>query len=353
MSRIEPANNRVKEYRLWRGWSQGRLSEKAAISRAAVSAIEIGRLVPSVASALSLAEAFGCSVESLFGLDRQARDVETWAWPPTSEPCRFWRAIVNGRRLRFPVESTVAGTLPHDGVWARGKARIVREVHKPETTLVMASCDPLAGLLAMEYERACGFRLLPLYRSSSAALELLRRGAVHIAGIHLGSSDDRMANTRAAKDVLGDGFSLWRFATWEEGLAMRPTVTKSSVNAVVRAGLRWMGREPGAAARQCQDEILGQGPSPRRLARDHRGVAEAIRCGHADVGVCLRLVSEQAGLRFIPVRQETYELCFLDDLATDLRLKKLIELVCSPQLRALFSPFPGYKLSRVIECRAI
>jgi molybdate-binding protein/DNA-binding XRE family transcriptional regulator len=345
--------NRVKEYRLRRGWSQGRLSEKAAISRAAVSAIEIGRLVPSVRIALSLAEAFECSVESLFGLDRQLTDEEAWAWPPTSEPCRFWRASVNGRRLRFPVETTVAGTLPHDGVWTRGKGQIVRNVHEPEATLVMASCDPLAGLLAMEYERTCGLRLLPLYRSSSAALELLRRGSVHIAGIHLGSSDDRMANTRAARDVLGGGFSLWRFATWEEGLAMRPTVPKSSVNAVVRAGLRWMGREPGAAARQCQDEILGKAPSPRRLARDHRGVADAIRTGQADVGVCLRLVSEQAGLRFIPVRQEAFELCFPAPFATDVRLKKLIELVRSPQLQALFSPFPGYKLSRVVEYRAI
>jgi molybdate-binding protein len=162
-----------------------------------------------------------------------------------------------------------------------------------------------------------------------------------------------MANRRAAREVLGGGFSLWRFATWEEGLAMRPTVWKSSVNAVVRAGLRWMGREPGAGARQCQDEILGEEPSPRRLARDHRGVAEAIRSGQADVGVCLRLVSEQAGLRFIPVRQEAFELCFLDDLAHDLRLKKLIGLVRSPQLQALFSPFPGYKLSRVVEYRAI
>jgi molybdate-binding protein/DNA-binding XRE family transcriptional regulator len=353
MSRHEPPNNRVKEYRRRRGWSQGRLAEKAAISRAAVSAIEIGRLVPSVASALSLANAFECSVESLFGLDRQPSDVEAWAWSPTSDSCRFWRASVGGRCLRFPVENTVAGTLAHDGVWVRGKERSVRPVHAPQTTLVMASCDPLAGLVAMEYERACGFRLLPLYRSSSAALELLRRGVVHIAGIHLGSSDDRMANTRAARNALGGGFSLWPFAMWEEGLAVSLTVSKSSVSDVVRAGLRWMGREPGAGARQCQDEILGEGRSPRRLARDHRGVAEAIRSGQADVGVCLRLVSEQAGLRFIPVRQEAFELCFPDALAGDIRLKKLIELVHSPQVRALFSPFPGYKLSRSIEPRSI
>jgi molybdate-binding protein/DNA-binding XRE family transcriptional regulator len=353
MSRPEPVTNRVKEYRRLRGWSQGRLSEKAAISRAAVSAIEIGRLVPSVTSALSLAGVFGCSVESLFGLDRQPADAEAWAWPLTGDPCHFWLASVNGRRLRFPVENTVAGMLPHDAVWRRGKVQIDRNVHTPEATLVMASCDPLAGLLALEYERACGLRLLPLYRSSSAALELLRQGAVHIAGIHLGSTDNHMANPRAAKDVLGGGFSLWRFATWDQGLAMRPTLPTSSVNAVVRAGLRWMGREAGAGARQCQDEILAKRPTPRRLARDHRGVAEAIRSGQADVGVCLRLVSEQAGLRFIPVRQEAFDLCFPAALADDHRLKKLIELVRSPQLRALFSSFPGYKLSRTVEYRAI
>jgi molybdate-binding protein len=205
--------------------------------------------------------------------------------------------------------------LPQDGVVHRGKSRLASEIN-PARTLVMARCDPAAGLIASEYERVTGFRLLPLHRSSREALQLVRRGLVHVAGIHLTTAKNDSGNASAARTVLGEGFSLLRFATWDEGLAIRPSTARSSVSAIVRANLRWVGREPGAGARQCQDEILGN-RQPKRRAKDHRGVAEAIRCGWADVGVCLRLVSEQAGLRFVRVRNEAYDLCYPGSLLAD------------------------------------
>jgi putative molybdopterin biosynthesis protein len=92
---------------------------------------------------------------------------------------------------------------------------------------------------------------------------------------------------------------------------------------------------------------------PRRFAKDHRGVAEAIRCGWADVGVCLRLVSEQAGLRFIHIRNEAYDLCFPTSLESDIRLKKLIEVLRSRTFRRLFESLLGYELSETIEASEI
>jgi molybdate-binding protein/DNA-binding XRE family transcriptional regulator len=340
--------NRVQMLRRQHGWSQEELSQRAGISRAAVSAIEIHRLVPSVAAALALAAAFGCRVEDVFGVDSVQPVEETWAWMPTGAPARFWRANVGGRIVRFPAEDTVAGMLPHDGVADRGATHSLRDVH-PETTLVLASCDPAAGLLASEYERATGFRMLPLHRSSREALDLLHQGLIHVAGIHLATADSEMGNVRAAREMLGDGFSLLRFATWDEGLAVAPSATHSSVDSVVHDRFRWIGREAGTGARQCQDEVLGIRPKPRRLAKDHRGVAEAIRSGWADVGVCLRLVSEQAGLKFIHVRNEAYDLCFPASLLSDIRMKKLIEVLRSTPVRRLFESLPGYELSHNVE----
>jgi molybdate-binding protein/DNA-binding XRE family transcriptional regulator len=344
--------NRVKSFRQQRGWSQEELAQRSAISRAAVSAIEIHRLVPSVAAALALAKAFACKVEELFDADFGRTIDEPWAWLPTCDPCRFWRASIGSQTVRIPCEATVAGMLPHDGVLNRGETQIFRDMI-PEKTLVLASCDPAASLLASEYDRATGFRLIPLLRSSRDALNLLRQGLVHVAGIHLATTKNESGNARAAKAVLGNGFSLLRFAIWDEGIAVQPSVSKSSVNAVVRSNLTWIGREPGAGARQCQDEILGNRREPRRTAKDHRGVAEAIRCGWADVGVCLRLVSEQAGLRFVHVRKEAYDLCFSGSLEFDIRLKKLIEVLRSTPIRRLFESLPGYELAHAIETRGM
>jgi len=347
MSSDRPLPNRVKTFRQQRGWSQDQLAARAGISRAAVSAIEIQRLVPSVASALALAAALDCKVEELFVVQRGHPEERAWAWPPPSDPCRFWRARVGGRVLHYPTERTVAGVLPHDGLFRAGSWQLTRETD-PERTLVMASCDPAAGLLAREYERTTGFRLIPLERSSREALDLLHRGLVDVAGIHLATSTSDRGNARAARAVLGDGYAHVRFATWEEGLALRATTPASSVTALLRSKARWVGREIGTGARACQDEVLGQRRAPRRIAKDHRGVAEAIRCDWADVGVCLCLVAEEARLKFLKVREEAFDLCVPAALEGDPRVSKFIAVIRSPAFQALF-PLPGYQLSRAVE----
>jgi molybdate-binding protein/DNA-binding XRE family transcriptional regulator len=352
MVKERPLPNRVRQFRQQRGWSQAEVSRKSNVSRAAVSAIEMRRLVPSVATAIALAKTLGCTVEDLFGITGDRIEEEAWAWSPASEPCRFWRAAVGERILRFPTEMSAAGILPHDGVFHLGESRLISE-NRPEKTLVLATCDPAANLLACEYERVTGFRMLPLYRNSQEALSLLQQGLVHVAGIHLAATKNEAANARAAKAALGEGFSLIRFANWEDGLAVQPSMQTSSVNGLVRSKLRWIGREPGSGARQCQDDVLGHRRPPHRVARDHRGIAEAIRCGWADVGICLRLVSVEAGLRFVRVRKEAYDLCFSESLQPDIRLKRLLEVVRSSSLRGLFESLPGYEFSANMEIRPI
>src|SRR3569623_139004 len=104
MSRVHAnLKNRLKAFRQAQGWSQGELASRAGVSRTEVSAIEVERLVPSVAAALSLAAALGCRVEDLFGLSEMASPAPAWAWPPVSEPSRFWQAEVRGRVLCYPV----------------------------------------------------------------------------------------------------------------------------------------------------------------------------------------------------------------------------------------------------------
>src|SRR5262245_56917870 len=161
MAKPQQVPNRVRAYRQGRGWTQAELAGRAAVSRAAVSAIEVCRLLPSVAAALSLAGAFGCTVEDLFGPDTPGRGEPEWAWPPTGTPCRYWRATVRGRLLHFPAEAVPAGVIAHDGVY-RGGSFLPGGDADPNATLVLACCDPAVSLLAAAYAAATGFRLRPL-----------------------------------------------------------------------------------------------------------------------------------------------------------------------------------------------
>ncbi len=340
----------VRQERMRRGWSQDELARRAGLSRAGVSAIEIERLVPSAAAALALAAALERRVEDLFQLRPAAPTQRVWAWPPGRDPARFWTVADEGVERLYPAESTALGMIPHDGV-LRGNVRGIGSDPEPlgtatgsaPPTLVLATCDPAVGLLARALAESAGIRLLPLLRSSRAALDLLGRGLVHAAGVHLSRSTELEGHCRVVLAALGSGYSLLRVARWEEGIALAPARKIGSLRAALHANLSWVGREDGSGARQCLDEVLeGRKPMPRRLASDHRGVAEAIRNGWADAGICLRLVSEEAGLPFFPVREESYDLCFPTRLAGDPRLQALTAAVRSTSYRQALGELPGY-----------
>src|SRR5438067_1761660 len=77
-------------------------------------------------------------------------------------------------------------------------------------------------------------------------------------------------------------------------------------------------------------------------ASAHRGVAEAVGNGWAEAGVCLRLVSEEAGLDFLRVREEAYDLCFPERSGEDPRIRALLDVVRSPSYRKALGQLPGY-----------
>jgi molybdate-binding protein/DNA-binding XRE family transcriptional regulator len=335
----KPLRNHIKRFREERGWSQLELAERAGLSRAGVSAIEMGKLVPSTAAALTLAKIFRCRVEDIFQLEI-AKEWR-WAWPPPNDPCRYWRAEIGGKLFLFPLETSSLGVLPHDGVYRDGKM-IDNVIIDPARTLVVSSCDPAIGILVAVFSKTTNFRMLVLPRSSRQSLQLLRDGLVHVAGLHLAESRTPEKNATVAQEILHAPFRLLRVANWQEGLALAPGLALNTVKEVVAAGVRWIGREPGSGARQVLDEVLEDTGSPSLEARDHRGVVDALRSGIAEVGVSVRLVSEEAGLQFIPVREEAYDLCIPESSLDDSRVRALIEVVRSKSLRNLLGDLSGY-----------
>lgn len=337
----------LRAARAARGWSQAELAQRAGVSRAEVSAIETGRLgSPSAVAALALARACGLPVEELFRLaEPGAREAPAWAWPPESADARFWQAQVGARALRYPLERTLLGTLPHDGLGESAAA------DAGTSTLVIAGCDPAVGLLAAALG-ARGVRVLALTRSSRRALELLAAGQVHLAGVHLGN------NRRAARSLLrGQAPLLIHLARWEAGLALAPARRVRSVRAALRERLRWVGREEGSGAHRLVERALASEGAPRprgleRVARDHVGVAETVRSGWAEVGPCLRLSAEEAGLDFLGIERQAYELCTTAALRDEPPLRAALEVLASSSFRRRLGELPGYdarETGRVVE----
>jgi putative molybdopterin biosynthesis protein len=342
MSNPDASFNRVREFRTAQGFTQAELAERAGISRTAVTAIEGRRLVPSVAAALALAEALGTTVEKLFGRGDESGRSPVWAWEPHGPGRQYWQAEVSGQRWLYPAESSPMLTPLPDGMVRDDVSAAAAPDPNARQTLVIACCDPAAGLLASEFTHQTGLRMLVLHRSSRQALDLLQQGKVHAAGLHLSTRDDAERNLVVVREVLGEGYRLLRIARWQEGIAAAPSTRVRSVRGALNTKLKWVGREPGSGARQCLDRLLGQQPAPRRLARNHRGVAEAVHSGWADAGVCVKLTSAEAGLDFFPVQEEAYDLCFPGGLLDDPRLQSLLQVVRSIEYRRLLGGLPGY-----------
>jgi putative molybdopterin biosynthesis protein len=340
----------VTRRRIACGWSQAELALRAGIPRTTVSAIEGERLTPSVTTAIALAHALNCTVEELFGTGtaKSAGGGLDWAWPPHGDPCRYWEAEVGGRRWLYPVENLSLNDTPHDGVWQRGAAHDSGGA-MAEETLVLACCDPAAGLLASEYARDTGFRLLVIERGGGAALELLKRGLVHLAGLHRSTSKQPGRNLETVRERLSGNYRLLRAAKWQEGLAIPARDRSHTPSSIVRQCRRWALREQGSAARECLDELLGGQPASGKPVHGHSAVAEAVRAGWASAGVCVQLTAEDAGLHFVPVRTEMLDICYSEGLAHDPRMLALIRLLRSRSHRRLISELPGYDASETGE----
>lgn len=344
----------LAERRRDRGWSQATLAEKSEVSRPEISAIETGRLVPSVAVALRIASALGLSVEAVFG-PRDTSPV-AWAWAPVAaDDGRVWHAAVRGRTLLYPVEPTPSGVLAHDG-WFDGVRLHPRDGGAtPERTLVIAGCDPMVSLLARELARH-DIRVLPIVRASTTALGLLRQGLVHAAGVHFTDADGTSTNDRAVRAIVGSGHRLVHQVRWDTGIATASHRRERTPSALLRANLRWVNREDGSAARQAFDTLLANRRRPagyEHVVRDHRAVAATVSSGWAEAGVCVRPAAAEAHLTFIPLHRESYELCVADAELGDPRIAVLIAALQSASYRQLIADVPGCESAHTGDIRSV
>ena len=62
-------NNRVRELRSDRGWTQQQLADAVGVSRQSINSIECNRYVPSLPLALTFARVFGCATDEIFSLE--------------------------------------------------------------------------------------------------------------------------------------------------------------------------------------------------------------------------------------------------------------------------------------------
>lgn len=319
----------LRRARLAAGLGQTELAKRAGISRQALGAIESGAYQPGVMVALKLSRELGKSVEELFASEEGATLVSAiWTGPSrrgaAAAGARVALGRVAGRLVATPQPVPAFGLAPAAGLVTRASGRRVsveafRSASEIDSTLLVAGCDPGVTILAdwMVRHRS-GVGLVTIPCSSRAALEGLREGRVHVAGIHMRDPRTGEYNVGPARALLGGRrVAFVNFARWEIGLCIHPRKTEivHGVEDLAHRKVRIVNRERGSGARLALDEALEKvGLDSRRVAGykrelgGHLEVAAAVSAGEAEAGVTIRVAAEAYGLGFLPLREERYDL---------------------------------------------
>jgi putative molybdopterin biosynthesis protein len=346
--------NNLGKLRQQRGFSVIHLAELVEVSRQTIYAMEAGSYVPNTALALKLAKALETTVEQLFRLSGEG-DIaplrcETASFLPGGEMlqpgqpvqlCRVGEQLIANPPSPIPWYFASADAVVSDQRAARGKAQV--EIFQSEgdftNRILVAGCDPGISVLARHVQSA-GIELVLAHRNSSQALELLKRGSVHIAGTHLKHDGFR----KSAMAVIS-------FAVWEEGIVTAFGNPKGIKTIADLAGknVTIVNREQGSGCRVLLDAQLAAAGIPARKvqgygqeASGHLAAAWKVRTGSADCCIATRAAARVFGLGFIPLVSERYDLVIRKKFLEMPPMQNLLDTLSRSRFRRELEGLGGY-----------
>jgi putative molybdopterin biosynthesis protein len=171
--------------------------------------------------------------------------------------------------------------------------------------------------------RESGSGLASLNEGTTRGVERLQRGeviatAIHFHGDHAIPNSLGDANSAAVRAMPGlHDAVLIGVARREQGLLLAPDNPRNlrSLADVLASGAKMAVRQPGAGAQLLLETLLKRvGAGPKDLRRleppclTGPDLATAIRSGHADCGIATRAAAKSAGLDFVPLLWENFDL---------------------------------------------
>lgn len=360
--------NHLQALRQKRGLSAADLAAETGVTRQTIYAIEAGNYVPNTVVALKLARVLDVTVEALFEIEEaapaapQSLDAVFLGDAKTSYEGQFVQLCpVNGTLIATVPDSTDWSLPPADAVLlSKPRAQTKTGGGAPATVkvqpfhvrlnldrrLLAAGCDPGISVLARHLRRA-KVELIVLNRNSTAALDLLKQGLVHIAGTHLNDEENGQSNLATVHRLFDRrSVAVVGFSNWEEGIVVARGNPKAihTIADFARKGISMINREPGAAVRILLDrelkrlKIAGKAiDGYDRMAAGHLPAAMQVMAGGADGCIATKVAARVFGLDFVPLVRERYDLVLR---------KKHLDL---PEMQAVFDVLGQSEFRRELE----
>jgi putative molybdopterin biosynthesis protein len=227
---------------------------------------------------------------------------------------------------------------------------VVPDDGRGATVIALGSDDPaLRALASFESGEAA---LVPVSVGSLEGLIAVRSGLADIAGCHLLDVDSDEYNTPYVRRLLSDrDVTMITLAHREQGLVVaagNPLRLRSMADVVERRA-RFANRNAGSGTRVwidrdlakrglCHADVLGYGVSHQT----HLDAVSAVARSDADATVAIRAEAEAAGLGFVPLFVERYDLVANTVLLERPDVAAVLDRVAGPRFRRTVARFAGY-----------
>ena len=225
--------------------------------------------------------------------------------------------------------------------------------------LVLYGQDIILDILSHHMENnSDGLRIYRKHVGSFPGLIALYEGKADVASAHLWDSDTDTYNIPYVRRLLpGIPTVIVHLAIRTQGFYVAPgnPFKIAKWEDITRPGLKFVNREPGSGARVLFDEKL-RALGINRLSikgyqqeeKSHTAVASAVVRGLADVGLGNQKAAMQvAGIEFIPLQQERYELVFKEEDLNKPVIQLLLTTLASSSFREELEGLGGYDLSEL------
>jgi len=234
---------------------------------------------------------------------------------------------------------------------------ILPEFPGHQAALFMGSHDLAleAGLSRLLETNPASPNLLCLPVGSLDGLTYLRQGLCHVAGCHLLDIDSHEYNLPYVRRFFPDrSVTLITLAERLQGLMVAPgnPLHLTGLENIYTRSLRLANRQRGSGTRLWLDRQLSQRAVPFNTITGyateyltHTAVAAAIQRNEADCGVGLQAAARQAGLDFIPLFHERYDLVLLTENLSLPALQPVLNQVNSASFQQLCAGIGGYETS--------
>ena len=288
----------------------------------------------------------------------------------TDEAATYLR--LSERKLYELVANGVVPCTKVTGKWLFPKAALARWLaaglagpsalaHPAAPPIVGGSHDPLLEW-ALRESRS---QLASLPEGSEAGLTRLARGEVTAAAIHLHrlDGDDELANADAVAAAPGlHDAVLIAFARREQGLvvAYGNPLALDGIAGIASRRARLALRPQGAGAQLLLLALLARAgltldalATVKPVCPTGPDIAQAVRSGRADCGIATRSVAQAAGLSFVPLTWERFDLALRQRDYFRPGPQALFKFVRTAAFRDRATELGGYDVGETGEVRLV